>query len=195
MILWINGAFGAGKTTTALELNRRLPKSFIYDPENVGAFIRSNTNGLFSHGDFQDIPLWREINYKLLRMAAEKYDGVIIVPMTLVNPTYYNEIIGRLAADRIEIKHYILYAKRSEVKRRLKKRALLFMRNEAFALNNINRCTNAFDKHIKNVKIHTDGMDIDAVVEAIAKQSGLKLTAGRLSKFMQAIRMIKSRGQ
>jgi hypothetical protein len=45
------------------------------------------------------------------------------------------------------------------------------------------------------VKIHTDGMDIDAVVEAIAKQSGLKLTVGRLSKFMQAIRMIKSRGQ
>ncbi|MBQ9717880.1 MAG: tunicamycin resistance protein, partial [Clostridia bacterium] len=36
MILWINGTFGSGKTQTAAELHRRIPDSFVYDPENVG---------------------------------------------------------------------------------------------------------------------------------------------------------------
>jgi len=51
---------------------------FVYDPENVGYFIRRNTNELFSDGDFQDIPLWREMNYKVLRTITEKYEGIII---------------------------------------------------------------------------------------------------------------------
>ena len=177
MILWLNGAFGSGKTTTALELNRRLPKSFIYDPENVGDFIRHNTNGLFSEGDFQDIPLWREMNYKTIRMIAEKYDGVIIVPMTLVDPVYYGEIIGRLISDGVEVKHYILYAGRDEIKRRLKKRSFhFFLRNDDFGLNAIDRCVDAFDNHIKDVKIYTDNMSVDAVVHKIAELSGLRLT-------------------
>lgn len=36
MIFWVNGAFGAGKTQTSYELHRRIPNSFVYDPENVG---------------------------------------------------------------------------------------------------------------------------------------------------------------
>ena len=42
MILWLNGSFGAGKTTVAHELQRRLPDAFVYDPENVGYFLRKN---------------------------------------------------------------------------------------------------------------------------------------------------------
>ena len=42
MIVWLNGAFGAGKTQTAYELRRRLPGSYVYDPENAGFFIRDN---------------------------------------------------------------------------------------------------------------------------------------------------------
>ena len=42
LILWINGAFGSGKTTISYELNRRIPNSFVYDPENIGFFIRKN---------------------------------------------------------------------------------------------------------------------------------------------------------
>ena len=170
MILWINGAFGSGKTTVANRLSRRMPNSFVYDPENAGYFIRSNTNGLFADGDFQDIPLWREINYKTLRMIAEKYDGTIIVPMTLVNPDYYSEIIGRLVADGVEVRHYILYATRQEIIRRLRKRSFRFiMRNEDFALEAIDRCIYAFDNSIKDVKIFTDDMSVDSIVEKILK--------------------------
>ena len=40
MLIWLNGAFGVGKTQTAHELHRRLPDSFIYDPEQAGYFMR-----------------------------------------------------------------------------------------------------------------------------------------------------------
>lgn len=54
MIIWLNGAFGSGKTTCAFELNRRLPNSFVYDPENIGYFIRNNTPKEIQRFDFQD---------------------------------------------------------------------------------------------------------------------------------------------
>ena len=39
MIIWINGAFGAGKTTLAEELHRRLPDAVVYNPEDVGLML------------------------------------------------------------------------------------------------------------------------------------------------------------
>ena len=39
MIIWINGGFGAGKTTLAAELHRRLPDAVVYDPEDVGLML------------------------------------------------------------------------------------------------------------------------------------------------------------
>lgn len=36
MIVWINGAFGAGKTTLVAELHSRWPDALVYDPEQVG---------------------------------------------------------------------------------------------------------------------------------------------------------------
>lgn len=191
MIIWINGAFGSGKTTTAYELNRRLKDSFVYDPENVGYFIRQNSNGLFSKGDFQDIPLWRDMNYKMLKMIAEKYDGTIIVPMTLVNPDYYAEIIGKLIADGIELRHFILYASREEIKRRLKIRSFRFIGRESFAVNSIERCVTAFDNYITEIKIDTENMNIDEVVDKIAELSDLQLLLDKKTRFGKFIYRMK----
>ena len=57
MIIWLNGAFGAGKTQTAYELRRRLPGSYVYDPENAGFFIRDNLPPGLGLDDFQDFPM------------------------------------------------------------------------------------------------------------------------------------------
>lgn len=40
MIIWINGAFGVGKSHTSYELVRRLRNAFLFDPEQVGFFLR-----------------------------------------------------------------------------------------------------------------------------------------------------------
>lgn len=39
MIVWINGAFGSGKSTTAELLHSKIEFSHIYDPEQVGYFL------------------------------------------------------------------------------------------------------------------------------------------------------------
>ena len=59
MIIWINGAFGAGKTTLAEELSRRLPEAVLFDPEYVGYLLRHWVP--VPTGDFQDLPSWREL--------------------------------------------------------------------------------------------------------------------------------------
>ena len=40
MIVWLNGAFGAGKTTAARELMDLLPGSTLCDPELIGVGLR-----------------------------------------------------------------------------------------------------------------------------------------------------------
>jgi hypothetical protein len=193
MIIWINGAFGSGKTSAAFELNRRLENSFVYDPENVGFFIRRNFPSEFSKGDFQDIPLWREMNYKLIKLLTEKYGGTLIVPMTLVNPEYYDEIIGRLEKDGVHIRHFILYASKNEILRRLRFRISRIFGGDTFAVKSIGRCMHAFDNIITEEKIDTERLGVDGVVNEIAQRCGYSLPPDkktRLGRFIYRVRVV-----
>ncbi len=42
MIVWLNGTFGAGKTTTAAELQTLMPGARVFDPETVGYMLMAN---------------------------------------------------------------------------------------------------------------------------------------------------------
>lgn len=179
MIIWLNGAFGAGKTTCAFELHRRLPDSIVYDPENIGYFIRRNTPRRMHKPDFQDHEQWRSFNYEMLSWLARDYPGTIIVPMTVVNRRYYDEIIGRLQAEGIEVKHYILYADKEVILKRLNKRAKI---GETWAKAQVDRCLEAFNTTIADEKIVTDRKPVDLVVEEIAARSGLQLPPDKRSR-------------
>ncbi|MEI3598800.1 MULTISPECIES: AAA family ATPase [unclassified Oceanobacillus] len=172
MIIWLNGAFGSGKTTSAFELKRRLPNSFVYDPENIGYFIRKNTPKELHKSDFQDHEQWRSFNYSMLKYISNTYDGVIIVPMTVTNPQYYKEIIQKLTDDGIPLKHYILYANKETLLKRLNKR---LERGETWTKSQIDRCIHAFHTDITEEKIITDNISVDFVVEEIAKRSNITL--------------------
>lgn len=190
MILWINGAFGSGKTTSAYELHRRLPQSFVYDPENIGYFLFKNMPDQLRVQDFQNYPQWRLFNYEMLKDLAARHEGVIIAPMTVTNPQYFDEIIGRLRREGIEVKHYILYAERPTLEKRLNKR---LQRGETWAKAQIDRCLYAFNHDIPDEKIITDHLSIDAVVQEIAARSGLTLTSDNrsaLKKWTDRIRTL-----
>ena len=122
MIIWINGAFGAGKTQTVYELKNRIPNSIIYDPEKIGFFINKNIPKEMSKGDFQNHSIWRELNYTTLKYIENNYDGIILVPMTIVNPQYFEEIVGRLRADGVIVNHFVLWASKETLKKRLRSR-------------------------------------------------------------------------
>ncbi|CAM5243529.1 hypothetical protein SALBM217S_06468 [Streptomyces griseoloalbus] len=59
MIVWVNGAFGAGKTTTAHELIELIPNSTLFDPEVIGGALERllPPKRLAEVGDFQDLPI------------------------------------------------------------------------------------------------------------------------------------------
>lgn len=179
MIIWINGAFGVGKTQTAYELRRRLPGSFVYDPENVGFLLQKVIPPPIQADDFQDYPMWRAFNLDILDYCLQRYTGPIIVPMTVTNRRYYDELIGALS-KRTEVRHVILCAKRETLLRRLASR---FETPRSWAAQQIDRCFKAFDEDIPGCRINTDEMDIYQVVEKIASLSGVSLTEDKRSAF------------
>lgn len=73
-IVWINGAFGRGKTTLAEALHWRLPDAMSFDPEYVGYILRMWVPAPDS-GDFQDIPLWRKLVADFAVSLSAEYAG------------------------------------------------------------------------------------------------------------------------
>ncbi len=183
MIIWLNGAFGAGKTQTAYELHRRLARSYVYDPENIGYFIRDNIPSEISKPDFQDHPMWRSFNLEMLDHIASHYDGDVIVPMTITNRAYYDELVGALA-EKHPLRHYILWASRKTLLKRL---AYRFERRSSWGAQQIRRCLDAFEHEITEQKILTDDLSIDEVVEKIAELSGLTLAKDRQNGFQKRL--------
>ncbi|MCI8331805.1 MAG: AAA family ATPase [Clostridiales bacterium] len=182
MIIWLNGAFGSGKTHTAYELQRRLPNAFVYDPEHTGRFIRENLPLSMNEDDFQEYSMWRTFNFAMLDYLAEGYEGDIIVPMTITNPRYYDELIGALS-KKYDVKHFILYADKETLLKRLASR---MEGKHSWAALQMDRCIQAFDKDITGCMIHTSGMSLYQVVEEVALLSGKTLekdNRGRIHKF------------
>jgi chloramphenicol 3-O-phosphotransferase len=118
MIIWLNGAFGAGKTATARELLPQAPGTRLFDPETVGYMLRSH---LTDHpvSDFQDWPPWRPL---VVATATElsRYTGQhLIAPQTILTQPYLTEIAAGLRAARLALFHVLLDADDETLRRRI----------------------------------------------------------------------------
>ncbi|MDQ0918294.1 hypothetical protein [Paenibacillus sp. V4I5] len=88
MIIMINGAFGAGKTTAANGLFPLVPGSMIFDPEEIGYMLRKlvPVEERLAHertDDFQDMELWKVLTVKTAAELKSMYNKHLIVPMTI----------------------------------------------------------------------------------------------------------------
>jgi hypothetical protein len=184
VVIWINGAFGAGKTQTAFELNRRIPNSFVYDPENIGFFIKKNIPSSIVKGDFQDYEAWREMNYTFIKYIEERYDGTLIIPMTIVNPRYFNEIVGVLRNKGLEVKHFALMASKETLLKRLKGRGDGV---NSWGARQIDRCLMGLSNKIFAEHIDTENMSIEEVAEKIAFLSGISLFPDKTGRFTKRL--------
>ena len=150
MIVWINGAFGAGKTTLAEELRRRLPDALSFDPEYVGYLLRQWAP-LPASGDFQDMPPWRKLTAEFAVSLHREYGQHLITPMTLVEPTYREEVFELLAAADVPLLHVFLDIPAEELRRRIDAQVLdphnaeADAQARAFRLRNVDRCVAARD--------------------------------------------------
>lgn len=128
--MWINGAFGAGKTQTAFELHRRLAESHVADPELIG-FAIHRTLPAHARADFQDRPQWRTAISATLADAVAASDGPVIAPMTLVEPAYYDEVMTALRGYGVDVRHFALTASPETLRRRLRIRTLAEYRGKS----------------------------------------------------------------
>ncbi len=170
MIIWINGSFGSGKTSVSQELNKRIENSHIYDPEEVGFLIRDNIPKRLKKDDFQDYEIWRTFNYELLKYIHSEYKGIIIVPMTICNKSYMQEIVDKLRMSGIHLEHYTLLASEEILKKRLEKRGDM---NNSWIESRIGKCLEAFEDHYFEGKIETDFLTIKEVAKKIIEDCGL----------------------
>ncbi|MFC7258636.1 NUDIX hydrolase [Streptomyces lutosisoli] len=126
MIVWINGAFGAGKTTTARELIELIPNSTLFDPEVIGGALTHllPPKRLAEVGDFQDLSIWRRLVVDTAAAMLAELGGVLVVPMTLLRQEYRDEIFGGLAARRIPVRHVLLAPAETILRERIAGRAV-----------------------------------------------------------------------
>src|SRR5437588_2465948 len=97
MILWINGAFGVGKTTVGRRLLDHWADAVVFDPELVGFLVRL-TVPRDADVDFQTLPLWRESVLEFALSLDRHYRGPIIVPMCVWARDHHDELLGGLSA-------------------------------------------------------------------------------------------------
>ncbi|MFE4520098.1 AAA family ATPase, partial [Kitasatospora sp. NPDC056783] len=185
MLLWINGPFGAGKTQTAHEIRRRLPGSVVCDPEHVGFGLHRMMPSKL-RGDFQDLPAWRQGVFEVLDRTLAAHDGVVIAPMTVVEPVYFRETVGRLRERGHDVRHFALLAERGTVVRRLRERGgghvVGFvagkdapLRRESFALSRLDLCLERLRGEEFAEQVWTDRLTVPRVADHIAAASGLRL--------------------
>ncbi|WP_242438839.1 NUDIX hydrolase [Streptomyces sp. CB00455] len=121
MIVWINGTFSAGKTSTARELTGILPDSTLFDPELIGDALRVllPRKRLAEVSDYQDLPSWRRLVVDMAAAMLGELGGVLVVPMTLLRQEYRDEIFGALAARRIPVRHVLLAPEETILRQRI----------------------------------------------------------------------------
>lgn len=152
VILWLNGAFGVGKTTVAKELVRLLPNARLSDPERIGFVMRRT---LWRGQDYQDVELWRRLTRRQVAHAARR--GTAVVPMTIVQ----RDILDAIAPGA---RVFLLTASRTAHGERIAGS------NEAqeWRQCNLDRCLSAFDDGNLGEPVGTDDLEPIEIARLIA---------------------------
>lgn len=167
VLLWINGPFGVGKTQTAYEIQRRLPNSVLCDPEFVDHGLHRMMPPAL-RANFQDMPAWRHGVYEVLELVLTQHHGSVIAPMTLVEPAYFQDIIGRLRENSRNVQHFALVAEPQTIVARLHKRSLGRVQREGFALSHLDYCLTRLQQPDFSHQVQTDHLTISQVADHIA---------------------------
>ncbi len=172
-IIWLNGPFGVGKTTVADYLQAHLPESFLFDPEEIGFVIRKLTPPDGQKDDFQDFPLWRNMVTKTLQHSANHLQAPLIVPMTLVKPAYFAEIIQSLREEGLSVHHVILLAAKATILNRLKNRG---NDETTWPAKQLERCLEGLHQLDARDFLWTDTLSVKEIAKEISERFALELS-------------------
>ncbi|MCF2529080.1 AAA family ATPase [Yinghuangia soli] len=189
MLVWINGPFGGGKTQVAHELVRRARGGVLCDPEEVGFGLHRMTPRPL-RGDFQDLPAWRQGVFEVLDLVLARHPGPVFAPMTVIEPDYFAETVGRLREKGHDVRHFALMADRATVLRRLRERAFgravqavagqaAALRLESFAVSKVDICLERLQAPEFAEHVWTDRIPVAQVADRVAASCGIPLAPNR----------------
>jgi shikimate kinase len=119
VIIWLNGAFGAGKTTTARQLAGRLANARHFDPEQVG-YLLSAALPDREFRDFQDLPPWRELVPVFTEKIAAFTGQHLIAVQTVLREDYWRELTQGFQRASLDIVHVLLHVDSDVLAERIK---------------------------------------------------------------------------
>jgi hypothetical protein len=164
MIIFINGAFGVGKTTVAERLVQRLPNSLLFDPEEVGFFLRNVLSPIDKPDDFQQYALWRSLVVSTASQFRRTYDRILVMPMTLWHAPYFEEVVGGLRRTEPDVYHFCLTAPDETIQARLLQRG---NKSGDWCWNHIERCRIAFQSSDFDIRIPTESATPDEIINTL----------------------------
>lgn len=174
-VVWINGAFGAGKSTVAKRLSATMPDAAVFDPEPLARLIRDAMPPSRRPSDYQGSALWRHLTVEAVSGLAAAA-RVVIVPMTVIDERYFADTVDALRASGVDVHHFSLTASPATIRRRLLKRQatrLMHPRSTLWALARIEHCCAALGRSTFHEQIDTDALTVTEVVDRILKRTGL----------------------
>lgn len=117
-VLWLNGAFGVGKSTTALHVVGLDPSWHYFDPEWVGYMLRANLHG-FEASDFQDYPAWRTLVPRVAHEVAAHTGRDLVAVQTVLSHEYWRQIRSGLSSLGLRPIHVLLDATTDAIRARI----------------------------------------------------------------------------
>jgi AAA domain len=118
VIVWLNGTFGAGKTSTAAELLPRVQGARLFDPETVGYMLTPNLADR-PVTDFQHWEPWRTLVVATATELARYTRQHLIAPQTVLDRPYLQQIRAGLEAAGQPVFHVLLDASDDALRRRI----------------------------------------------------------------------------
>ncbi len=118
VIIWLNGTFGAGKTSTAAELQPLVQDARLFDPETVGYMLRPNLADL-PVSDFQHWEPWRTLVVATAVELARFTGQHLIAPQTVLDRSYLQAIRTGLEAAGQHVFHVLLDAEDGALRARI----------------------------------------------------------------------------
>jgi predicted kinase len=110
MIVWLNGNFGAGKTTTARLLQDALPAR-LFDSEHIGYLLRPIIGDVPCR-DFKEWAPWRGLTVETARQVLDFVGGTLVIPQSVLQRDYWTELMDGFTKAAIPVHAFTLHADR-----------------------------------------------------------------------------------
>ena len=118
MILWLNGTFGVGKTTTARNIATTTERWRLFDAELVGYMLRAYLDDVDAE-DFQELDAWRRLVPSVAKEIITLTGAELLVVQTVLVERYWRELAEGMEREGLQVFHVLLDCEDSALRARI----------------------------------------------------------------------------